>query len=124
MNVTVFILTCAAGGGGALVRYAVGRWASKSPHVWPWPTAVINATGSFLLGVVTTFPFAAPGSAQWVMVLGTGALGGYTTFSTASVEALSLARQGRWFLAAATVWGVLVTCLIGASAGLAVGAHL
>lgn len=61
---------------------------------FPWGTAFVNITGSFVLGLITglanrglpTF---------WVDVLGVGLIGGYTTFSTASVETvrLGLARR-------------------------------
>ena len=79
----------ARGGGGA--RYPVG-------------TTLINLSGSFLLGLVAGLLagelLAEPAS----LVLGTGFLGGYTTFSTAAYEAVRLAEQRRW--AAALVHGL------------------
>ena len=68
----------------------------------PWGTAIINVSGSFLLGLLTGL--ATRGMPQEVLVVaGTGLLGGYTTFSTASVETVRLLQQRR--IAASLVYG-------------------
>ncbi|WP_200940048.1 fluoride efflux transporter FluC, partial [Aeromicrobium sp. Root495] len=85
------LLVALAGGLGAATRFWLdGTLRGRSRAVGPWATVVINVTGSFLLGLLVA---SAPDGA-WHDVLGTGFLGGYTTFSAASVEALRLA-QGR-----------------------------
>jgi CrcB protein len=72
-------------------------------------------TGSLVLGVITGgFPGAA-------FVVGAGLLGGYTTFSTASVDAVLLAREGSHRAAAAYVAATVAGCVLAASAGLAAG---
>lgn len=78
------ILAVAVGGAvGALLRWLLdGGWAQG----WPWPTLVINVLGCLLLGVLTVLAsrFAMPG---WVKPgLGTGVLGGFTTFSAYAVQ--------------------------------------
>ncbi|HEY0216556.1 MAG TPA: CrcB family protein [Cellulomonas sp.] len=83
-----------AGGLGAVLRLLADALVVRLlPTRVPVATVLINVTGSFLLGLVLG---AATSHAGWTdlrLVVGTGVLGGYTTFSTASVEAVGLARQ-------------------------------
>lgn len=90
---------------------------------FPWPTVTINLTGSFLLGLVVGVSVQVLPTA-WSLVAGTGFLGGYTTFSTASVDAVRLARAGRWAAAAASAGGVLLAGTTAAGLGLRAGALL
>lgn len=90
---------------------------------FPWPTVTINLTGSFLLGLVVGVSVQALPPA-WSLVAGTGFLGGYTTFSTASVDAVRLARAGRWAAAAASAGGVLLAGTAAAGLGLWAGSLL
>ncbi|MBI5028025.1 MAG: CrcB family protein [Actinobacteria bacterium] len=98
----ISLLVALAGGLGAVTRFVVdaevGRRASLR---LPVGTALINITGSFLLGFVTGWWSFHTGDPAVRAILGTGFLGGYTTFSTACVEASRLARAGRG-------WSVLV----------------
>jgi CrcB protein len=102
--VTVLLLAL-AGGLGAVARFVLDGTLSAT-RTWRYPvgTIVINLSGSFLLGLLAGLAAAQvlPGSA--LLVLGTGFLGGYTTFSTAAYETLRLAGQHRW--AAALVHGL------------------
>ena len=103
---------------GALARAGLAEVWPHPPDEWPWSTLMINATGAALLGVLLAvlarrFPrdrFARP-------LLGTGLLGGYTTFSTFSVDAVQLVRFDRPGLAlgyvAASVAAILLGCLLG-----------
>ncbi|SKB05095.1 fluoride efflux transporter FluC [Aeromicrobium choanae] len=85
-------LIALAGGLGAVLRFvvdgAVARWVRSSV---PLGTFVVNLSGSFVLGLVVAST--ATGS-DVRAVVGTGLLGGYTTFSAASVESVLLARAG------------------------------
>jgi len=84
-----------AGGAGAVTRFGVdGVLTARTPGYFPWATLVINLTGSLLLGVLTGLTLHHGSPADVKAVLGTGFCGGYTTFSTASVEAVRLARRG------------------------------
>jgi CrcB protein len=94
------LLVALAGGAGAAVRFGVDSLISRLRARLPLGTIVINTTGSFLLGLVTGHLLA--GAASDVLAIaGVGFLGGYTTFSTASVEGARLLRAGRgWSLLA------------------------
>jgi len=125
------LATALAGGVGAVLRVvvdgAVGavvarRAASRGRPSWPWGIAFVNVSGSFLLGVVTGLAGTSAVDAATALVLGTGLLGGYTTFSTASVDALRLLLAGRRGAALADALGVLAVALAAAAAGVALGA--
>ncbi|GAA4752524.1 hypothetical protein GCM10025783_26690 [Amnibacterium soli] len=122
MNPGLFVLLAVAGGLGAVLRFALdGAVRQAVGSRWPWGTALINVSGSFLLGLLTAL--AGHGLPPGLLpVLGTGLLGGYTTFSTASVETVRLIQQGR--AAASLVYGlgVLVASVAAALLGLALGA--
>lgn len=75
-------------------------------------------SGSFLLGLVTSLATGMIVDPQVRLAVGTGLLGGYTTFSTASVQTLDLLRAGRRFRAAVFAVGMLFASLCGAAIGL------
>lgn len=90
------ILVAVFGGVGAALRFVVDSWvATRLRATLPMGTVVVNVTGSLLLGLLTGWAMRHGGGGDVAVVLGTGLLGGYTTFSTASVEAVRLARGGR-----------------------------
>ena len=107
-----------AGGVGAAVRFIVdGLIRSRLRTALPWATILINVSGSLVLGFVGGLVVRghAPDSLQ--LVLGTGFLGGYTTFSTASVETIRLVQSGRTGLALTNALGSLVASVGAAAAG-------
>ena len=108
-----------AGGLGAVTRFVVDSLVQRHSR-WSLPvgTVLINVTGSFVLGVLTGLVLfhAAPGDVE--AVAGTGFCGGYTTFSTASVEAARLLRTDRRWTAALHAAGMLLLSLAGAGLGL------
>lgn len=113
------LLVALAGGLGAATRFAVdGATRARWTSALPWATIVINVTGSLLLGLLTGVVLfdGAPGS--WRVVLGTGFCGGYTTFSTASVETVRLLQLRLYAAAAATAVGTLVLCVAAGGLGL------
>lgn len=90
----ITLLVALAGGAGAVTRFVVdGVVARHNRFDIPLGTFVINVTGSFLLGILTGLVLAHPGLSELKAVLGTGFAGGYTTFSTASVEAARLVMR-------------------------------
>lgn len=112
------LLVALAGGLGAATRFWLdGTLRGRFGRIGPWATLVVNVTGSFLLGLLVA---SAP-SGAWHDVVGTGFLGGYTTFSTASVEALRLAQDRRGTQALAYAGGGLVLCVTAAWLGLTLG---
>jgi len=117
-----FVLVAVAGGVGAVLRFVLdGAVRQAVGGRWPWGTALINVTGSFLLGLLTGL--AGHGlPPELLLVLGTGLLGGYTTFSTASVETVRLLQQRRFAASLASGLGVLALTVVAALLGLALGA--
>lgn len=126
MSGMLLALAVALGGGvGATGRMVLdGAVKARAGGGYPWGTAVINVTGSFLLGLVTGLAAAHGLGAGWGAVLGTGVLGGYTTFSTASFETVRLAQERRWRAAVANGFGMLVLALAAALLGLWAGGAL
>jgi CrcB protein len=82
---------------------------------FPWGTLVVNVTGSFLIGFIATFTgpegrvFTSGNNRQFLM---TGICGGYTTFSSFSLQTLNLAREGEWLHAGANTVCSVVACLV------------
>ncbi|MDQ0261620.1 CrcB family protein [Sinomonas atrocyanea] len=124
MSPLVALLLGVAGGLGAVARYVLDTAVSrriKGPL--PFATIGINVTGSLALGLVTGAVLAGADPALQA-VLGTGFLGGYTTFSTASYQSVSLALSGRWAAAVVNGVGTMALCLAAALLGLAAAAAL
>lgn len=90
---------------------------------YPVGTTVINVSGSLALGLLVGLALTGTLSAEWRLVLGTGLLGGYTTFSTASVETVRLLRSRRFAAALGTGLGMLAASVLAASLGLWIGSR-
>ena len=77
---------------GAMARYLVHVWVSERlTGSFPWATFLINVTGSLAIGFLLTLAVERSGlDPRWRLLVVTGFLGGYTTFSTFSAEALAL----------------------------------
>lgn len=110
-----------AGGAGAVARLVLdGVVKARAGAGYPVGTMVINLSGSLLLGLVVGLSGTLlPEPAR--LVLGTGFLGGYTTFSTAAVETVRLAAEGRRWPAAAHGLGMLLAAVALAALGLGLG---
>lgn len=119
MTPLLFAGVALAGGAGAGLRWIADVLLSRVlPKGFPWAILIVNATGSFALGVLTGLAL----DHAWLAVLGTGLLGGYTTFSTVAVDTQVLVREGRGGAAWANALGTLVLTVAVAMAGLALGA--
>ena len=119
MTPLLFLAIAAAGGVGAVCRFVLdGLLTSLSEADFPWPTVLINITGSLLLGLITGFAVSGLLPEAWRLVLGTGFLGGYTTFSTASVDTVRLLQQQRWAAGIVHGLGTLVIAVGAAGLGL------
>lgn len=122
MSPLLVVAVAVAGGVGAATRFVVdGLVKDRLGSAYPWGTTVINVSGSFALGLLTGLALQAVVASEWKAVLGTGLLGGYTTFSTASVETVRLLAAGRRGAAVANGLGMLVACVGVASLGLWLG---
>lgn len=125
MTPGVFLLLCAAGGLGAATRFVGdGLIRSKVKTAFPWATALINMSGSLALGILTGLVLSNIASSDLSAIIGTGFLGGYTTFSTASYETVQLIRQRRYGIALAYSVGIAIVCIALAYGGYRWGASL
>ena len=117
------ILSVAAGGAiGATLRWAIVRW---SGHVlglaFPYGTLIVNVLGSLVMGVAAVAMMERfPGSwGRFAPFMMTGILGGFTTFSAFSLDALFLIERGRNLAAASYIGGSVLLSIAGLWAGLA-----
>ncbi|MHB8219058.1 MAG: fluoride efflux transporter CrcB [Acidimicrobiales bacterium] len=105
---------------GAVTRYAIGLAIPTPANGFPWGTLVINVSGSAVLGFVLIFFIERlPRRRMTRMVIGTGFIGAYTTFSTFTVEAVVLVRNGHASVAAVYLGTTVVVGLIAAWLGMA-----
>jgi CrcB protein len=112
------VLLVAAGGVlGALARAGAGALLPHEPGTWAWSTLAVNALGAAVLcALLTTVR-----DDRVRLLVGTGVLGAFTTFSAFAVDAVLLADAGRLAVAAAYVVVGLGTLLLGGLLGLVVG---
>jgi len=96
MNISNFILVGLGGFAGSILRYYLSSANFvRTASGFPFSTFVINVIGSFLLGLIVCIWVGDEGSdARLRLFLGTGFCGGFTTFSTFSVENLTLLQRG------------------------------
>lgn len=103
---------------GANARYWVGAWAAERfGTTFPYGTLIINASGSFLIGVLAAFFAPRAFSPNWRLLLMVGVLGGYTTFSSFAYEAMRLVESREYLLAALYLFGSPVVGLAGCFVG-------
>ena len=99
-----------------------GKWLSVA---FPWGTLTVNVAGSLLIGVVAGFVLpegrwlVSPGLRQFLML---GVMGGFTTFSSFSLQTLELLRDGEWFMASANIVLSVILCLVAVWAGFTLAA--
>lgn len=112
----LYLVIAAGGALGTLARFILsGLVANGFGETFPWGTLIVNVSGSFVIGffAALTGPdgrfFVSGTTRQFVMV---GFCGGYTTFSSFSLQTLNLMRDGEWMNAAANVFGSVVLCLL------------
>jgi CrcB protein len=124
--VTRFLLVCLGGAAGTGARYLLGGWVLRlMGPAFPFGTILINAVGSFLIAAIMHLGLEATViSADARVVLTTGVLGGFTTYSTFNYETLRLAQQGAWAFAALNLAVTVVACLLAGVLGLMVGRAL
>ena len=122
MTALTFVALSAAGGLGAVLRVVLdGIIRSSTRLAFPLGTTVINVSGSLVLGFVVAVAGAGLMSEELRLIVGVGFLGGYTTFSTASFEAVRLVQDRRYRAALTVGPGMLVLGIAAAAAGLGLG---
>ena len=100
--------------GGIMRFWASGVIANRFGQSFPWGTLVVNVTGCFIIGLFATLTAT---EGRWLVgpfgrnFFMTGICGGYTTFSSFSLQTLNLARDEEWLYAAGNAVLSLVLCL-------------
>jgi CrcB protein len=121
-----YLLYCwiALGGalGGVARFWCTGVVARLFGETFPWGTLIVNVTGSLLIGIIAAFT--APEGRFFIgstyrLALMAGLLGGFTTFSSFSLQTLALLQDGDWLRGGANIVLSVVLCLIAVWAGYA-----
>ena len=112
------LLICIGGALGTGARYLTALWASSAfGPSFPAGTLIVNIVGSlllgFLMGIAPLF------SANVRLMLTTGVMGGFTTYSTFNYETTNYFREGAWLMGATNMAATLLGCLVAGLAGLA-----
>ena len=116
MPLQLYAVVALGGALGTIARYAVsGLVANAFGETFPWGTLIINVVGSFVIGFFWTLTapdgrllVGAP-TRQFVM---TGFCGGFTTFSSFSLQTLNLMNNGEWLPASGNILGSVTLCMI------------
>ncbi len=129
MRALVLPLLVAAGSGlGGLLRFwCSGMVARLVGETFPFGTLAVNVLGSFLIGfvaVVTGPEGRVLMASHWRLFWMLGVFGGFTTFSSFSLQTLALIQDGEWWRAAANVVGSALLCLVAVWLGWSAGALL
>ena len=101
---------------GGMARYGCSGLAARHMGAtFPWGTLIVNVSGSLVIGFLATLALAdgrlliSPDARAFLMI---GVCGGFTTFSSLSLETLNLARDGEWLWASANVALSVILCLV------------
>jgi CrcB protein len=123
-----YVWVAMGGALGSMARYAMSGWVSRlADGAFPFGTMVVNVTGAILIGFLAALSLPdgrvllTPSVRLFAM---TGICGGYTTFSTFSLETFNLMRDGELIQAGANVLFSVVLCLFGVALGYAIGLRI
>lgn len=127
-GVTTYLWIALGSALGGMARYGcsslVANWFGQG---FPWGTLVVNVAGSFVIGFFATLTgpdgrvLVAPDARQFVLV---GVCGGYTTFSSFSLQTLTLAQDGELLRAGLNIGGSVLLCLVAVWLGFVAAAAL
>jgi CrcB protein len=115
---------------GSVARFGIGGMVSeKFGETFPWGTLVVNVTGSFVIGFVGAVASAEGRMNPRARVFATeflmyGICGGYTTFSSFSLQTLKLLRDGQWLYAGGNALLSVILCMIAVALGWLLGSTL
>jgi len=114
------ILSVGVGGGlGALIRYFVAGWVQPQGSDFNWGIFAVNISGGLMMGlIVEASALKLNLSPELRAFLTTGILGGYTTFSTFSLDSVLLLQKGAYMAAAGYIIGSVVLSILALFAGL------
>jgi CrcB protein len=126
MSFTTCLLVAAGGALGTLARYFISVAALPISQSLPWGTIVINILGSFIIGLFGTLTLANgrfPVSEDARLFVMVGLCGGFTTFSSFSLQTLDLLRNGAIMRALANIIVSVVLCVCAVAVGHLLAAH-
>lgn len=125
---TTYLWVAIGGALGTTGRYWLsGIVARLIGETFPWGTLFVNVTGSIIIGFFATLTgpdgrvFVGSTARQFVMI---GICGGYTTFSSFSLQTLNLMNDGEWLYAGANIIGSVLLCLVAVWAGYMLAVNL
>lgn len=127
-QLAIYLWIAAGGALGSVGRYALsGLVAERVGGVSHWGTLFVNVSGSFLIGLLAAM--AEPGGRRYLGPSGVaffmyGICGGYTTFSSFSLQTLYLIRDGDWLKAGVNAVASVVLCLVAVWLGYLLGLAL
>jgi len=116
-----FLLVCLGGAIGTAARYLTALWVPTIlGTAFPYGTLIVNTVGSFLIAFIMQAGSSTEIFSPTVRVmLTTGVMGGFTTYSTFNYETSEYLREGAWLMATANVFLTVAICLAAGFAGLA-----
>ena len=120
-----YILIAVGSAVGGVARYWIsGLVANRFGQTFPWGTIIVNVTGCFVIGLFASLTgtegrLLVPASLRTFFMI--GICGGYTTFSSFSLQTLNLANDGEWFYALGNVLLSVLLCLLGVWLGFLLG---
>lgn len=120
MSFTTCLVVMAGGALGTLARYVLSALALPISGRLPWGTILVNISGSFLIGFFGTLTLAHgrfPVSENWRLFVMIGICGGYTTFSSFSLQTLDLLREGALTRAFVNIAASVVLCVAAVAIG-------
>lgn len=119
-----FVWVAIGGAAGSCLRYWMALWLAPIAvtHGFPWATFAVNVLGSLGLGLI----FVLAEDRSWFgadlrLLLGTGVMGGFTTYSAFNLESLELVDAASWGRAALYMGSTVVVCLAAGALGLVIG---
>lgn len=101
--INAYLLVFLGGGLGSMLRFAVVQWCAPLGWIFPLATFLSNFISCLLLGIILGLRSRGTLSTDFNYLLAAGFCGGFSTFSTFSMENLALAQQGQWGYAALNV---------------------
>jgi CrcB protein len=128
MNVQIYLWIGLGSALGGMARYwCSGVMARLIGETFPWGTLFVNVLGSLIIGFIATLTapdgrlFIDATTRQFIML---GLLGGYTTFSSFSLQTLALLNDGEWLYAGFNIGASVIACLVAVWLGHLIAAHV
>lgn len=126
MTFMTCLIVMLGGAIGTLARYTISVLTAPISRDLPWGTIIINITGSCLIGFFGTLTLASgrfPASENMRLFVMVGICGGYTTFSSFSLQSLDLLRSGAFLRAGINMIASVILCVLAVAVGHYVAAH-